>query len=177
MSSPATTSNQTDRARTEARHPLRVAVESRDLDALIDSFAPDVVLHSPLISATFEGRDEVGFVFRALAPEYLFRDDFHYTAELAEGDTVVLAFRGILRGQDVEGIDLLRLDAAGKIRDITVFLRPLPGATAVAQFLSPRIVGRGNRAKAAIVGLGVRPLSALSRLFDAIGSRQARARS
>lgn len=157
-------------------HPLRQAVEARDIDALIDTFTPDVVLHSPLISEPFRGRDDVGFLFRTLADEYLFTDDFHYTAELAEGDTVVLAFRGPLRGTDVEGIDLLRLNPDGKIREVTVFLRPLPGTAAVAKFLSPRIAGRDNRIKGAMAGFGARPLSGIGKLFDAIGSRDVRAR-
>jgi hypothetical protein len=157
-------------------HPLRLAVEARDIDALIDTLALDVVLHSPLISEPFRGREDVGFLFRTLADEYLFTDGFRYTAELAEGDTVVLAFRGPLRGTDVEGIDLLRLNPDGKIREVTVFLRPLPGTAAVAKFLSPRIAGRGNRLKGAMAGLGVRPLSGMAKLFDAIGSRDVRAR-
>jgi len=157
-------------------HPLRQAVEARDIDALIDTFAPDVVLHSPLISEAFHGRDDVGFLFRTLADEYLFTDGFHYTAELAEGDTLVLAFRGPLRGTDVEGVDLFKLNPDGKIREVTVFLRPLTGTTAVAKFLSGRIAGRDNRLKGALAGLGTRPLSGMAKLFDAIGSRDVRAR-
>jgi hypothetical protein len=157
-------------------HPLRIAVEARDLEALIDTFAADIVLHSPLISEPFKGREDVGFLFRLLADEYLFTDDFHYTVELSEGDSVVLAFKGKLKGVEVEGADLLRLDPDGKINDITVFLRPLPGTAAVAKFLTPRIAGRGNKVKGAFAGLGARPLSGLAKLFDAIGSRDVRAR-
>ena len=156
-------------------HPLRQAVEARDIDAVIDALAPDVVLHSPLISEAFHGREDVGFLFRTLADDYLFTDDFEYTAELAEGDTVMLAFRGKLKGVEVEGIDLMRVNPDGKIRDVTVFLRPLPGTTAVAKFLSPRIAGRENKVKGTFAGLGVRPLSGLAKLFDAIGSRDVRA--
>jgi SnoaL-like protein len=157
-------------------HPLRLAVEAHDIDAVVDTFAPDVVLHSPLISAPFEGRDEVGFLFRVLADEVLFKDDFRYTSELAEGDTVVLAFKTSLRGKELEGVDLMRVDGEGKIREITVLLRPLPGTAAVAKFLAPRLAGRGNKAKGFFAGLGTRPLSAMAGLFDAIGSRDVRAR-
>jgi hypothetical protein len=157
-------------------HPLRQAVEARDVDAVIDTFAPDVVLHSPLIAEHFEGKENVGFIFRTLADDYLFRDDFRYTAELAEGELVVLAFEGTLRGTYVEGVDLLKVNPDGKIREITVFLRPLPGTTAVAKFLSSRIAGRDNRFKGAMAGLGVMPLSGLAKLFNAIGSRDVRSR-
>jgi hypothetical protein len=156
-------------------HPFRQAVEARDIDALIDTFAADVVLRSPLISEPFRGRENVGFIFRTLADDYLFTDDFEYTAELADGDVVVVAFRGLLKGTEVEGVDLLRLNADGKIGEVTVFLRPLPGTAAIAKFLSPRIVGRRNRLKGAFAGLGARPLSGMAKLFDAIGSRDVRA--
>jgi hypothetical protein len=158
-------------------HPLRAAVEARDIDALIDTFTPDVVLHSPLISEAFKGKDEVGFVFRTLAPEALFTDDFSYTAELVEGDVIMLAFETRLNGKHVEGVDLMRVDDQNKVREITVFLRPLPGTAAVAQFLAPRLAGRTNRAKAVMARLGTRPLTAMARLFDLIGSRDVRARS
>ena len=143
---------------------------------MIDTFAPNVVLHSPLISEPFQGREDVGFLFRLLSDDYLFTDDFEYTAELTDGDTLVLAFKGKLKGVEVEGVDLFRFDADGRINDITVFLRPLPGTAAVAKFLSPRVAGRGNKLKGAFAGLGVRPLSGLAKLFDAIGSRDVRAR-
>jgi hypothetical protein len=159
-----------------AMHPMRIAVEARDIEALIETLAPDVVLHSPLISEAFHGKENVGEIFRNLADDYLFKDDFRYTAELAEGNTVVLAFKGMLHGTEVEGVDLLRLDSEHKIRDVTVFLRPLPGAAAVAQHLAPRITGNGNRTRARLAGLGTLPLTGIARLFDAIGSRDVRAR-
>jgi predicted SnoaL-like aldol condensation-catalyzing enzyme len=159
-----------------APHPLRQAVEARDLDALIASFTPDVVLHSPLISEPFQGREEVAYLFTQLA-EVLFSDDFHYTAELAEGDTVILAFKTKVKGVPLEGVDILRLNDEGKIDDITILLRPLTGAAATASFLAPRLAGRDNKLKAFFAGLGTRPLSGMARLFDAIGSRDVRSRS
>jgi hypothetical protein len=71
-------------------------------------------------------------------------------------------------------VDVLKHDEQRKVREITVFLRPLPGATAVAQSLSPRLAAGDNKVKGAFVGLGIRPLAGLSRLFDRIGSRTVR---
>jgi ketosteroid isomerase-like protein len=156
------------------RHPLRAAVEARDLDAMIATLAPDVVFYSPLISETFEGRDQVADLFRHLAAAVLFDGDVRYSEELADGDTAVLVFSVNVKGRRVEGVDVLKHDDEGKIREMTVFLRPLPGATAVAQVLSPRLAGGGSRVKGAFAGLGVRPLASLSRLFDRIGSRKVR---
>lgn len=155
-------------------HPLRRAIESRDLDAMIETLAPDVVFHSPLITETFEGRDQVADLFRVLVDAVLFGGDVHYTEELADDDTAVLVFSLNVKGRRVEGVDVLKHDDRGKIKEMTVFLRPLPGATAVAQALSPRLAGGDSRVKAGFAGLGIRPLAGLSKLFDRIGSRTVR---
>ena len=155
-------------------HPLRSAVEARDVDAMIGTLAPDVVFRSPLISETFEGRDQVADLFRALADAFLFEGNTRYTDQLVDGDTAMLVFWVNVNGQPVQGVDLLKHDGEGKIKEMTVFLRPLPGATAVAQALSPRLAGRGSRTRAAFVGVGTRPLTALSKVFDAVGSRTVR---
>jgi hypothetical protein len=156
------------------RHPFRKAVEARDLDAMIDTLAPDVVFRSPLISETFEGRDQVADLFKVLADRILFGGNVQYSEEVGDGDTTVLVFSMSVRGRRVEAVDVLKHDDLGKIRELTVFLRPLPGTTAVAQSLSPRLAAGDNRFKAALVGLGIRPLGALSKLFDRIGSRTVR---
>jgi hypothetical protein len=155
-------------------HPFRRAIEARDLDAMVETLAPDVIFRSPLISETFEGRDEVADLFRVLSEQVLFGGDVQYMEELAEGDTTVLVFSLTVRGRRVEGVDVLKHDENGKIRELTVFLRPLPGAAVVAQSLSPRLAAGDNKVKAAFVGLGIRPLGALSKLFDRIGSRTVR---
>ena len=156
------------------RHPFRRAVEARDLDAMVDALAPDVVFHSPLISETFKGRDQVADLFKVLSEQVLFGGDAQYMEELAEGDTTILVFSVNVRGRRVEGVDVLKHDDQGKVREMTVFLRPLPGLAAVAQSLSPRLATGDNRVKAAFVGLGIRPLAGLSKLFDRIGSRTVR---
>src|SRR5688572_18000929 len=104
-------------------HPSALAVKARDLDAMIDTLAPDVVFRSPLISAPVEGREQVGDLFRVLAETFLFGDDTRYTEEIAAGDRVVLFFEAKLKGRQVHGADLLRLDDQGKIREMTVFVR------------------------------------------------------
>ena len=157
-------------------HPFPVAVEARDLDAMLEALAPDVVFHSPLISAPFVGRERVADLFRILANEILFEEDFRYTEEIRDADTVVLKFQTRVGRTEVEGVDLLQLDAHDKVRDITVFLRPFPGVGAVAAVLAPRVAGRGNRAISGAASLATRPLSALTRLFDAVGSRSVRNR-
>ena len=152
-------------------HPFREAVENRDLDAMIGTLAPDVVFHSPLVSAPFRGQRQVGELFRLLSELFLFKPSLRYTHEVANADTVFLSFEMEVDGVPVEGVDLLLLDAQGKVRDITVFLRPLPGTSAVARALSPKIAATEGPAQAALASAGSAPLFALARVFDAVASR------
>ncbi len=46
--------------------PLRTAVEARDLDAVVASMAPDVILRSPIFELPFEGLDEARDLFESL---------------------------------------------------------------------------------------------------------------
>ncbi len=102
----------TDTARPE-RHPFRVTVEARDVDATVDALAPDVVMRSPVITRPFEGRDEVGELLRVLLTEEL--EHIECLDEVRSGDRVALRFDVRVRGRNVEVVDLMRLDADDKV--------------------------------------------------------------
>ena len=153
-------------------HPFLAAVEDRDYDALVDTLAPDVVFHSPLISTPFVGKGPVSELFRVVSDELLFKDELNYTHECLADDTLVVVFTSVVAGKEVEGVDVMKLDAEGKLRDITVFLRPLTGTAAVASVLSPRLGGRGNRAREQMVKAGLAPLRGITKLFDGIAARE-----
>jgi SnoaL-like domain len=114
---------------------FRKAVEAGDLDAMVEALADDVVFHSPITFKPFEGRAAVatllGVVFRTF-------EDFRYTDELDGDDVKALVFRARVGDKQIEGLDLLRIDSAGKIADFTVMVRPLSAAMALAE-----AVGKG----------------------------------
>ena len=120
---------------------FRTAVEAGDLDGMVDALAEDVVFHSPITFKPFEGRESVamllGVVFRTF-------EDFRYTDELDGDEVKALVFRAKVGDKQVEGLDLLRFDAAGKIADFTVMVRPLSAAMALAE-----AVGKGLEQAAA----------------------------
>ena len=59
--------------------------------------------------------------------------DFRYTDQLEAGaDVHALVFRADVGDREVEGIDLVRVNADGLIDDFTVFVRPLSGLNALA---------------------------------------------
>ncbi len=52
-------------------------------------------------------------------------------------------FRTRVQGRELEGLDLLRLDANGLIADLTVMIRPLSGLIALAQAIGPKLEAAG----------------------------------
>src|SRR5215211_1955728 len=114
---------------TEARqatrlHPFTAALEARDHAALVETLAPDVVLHSAVTMTPFEGRETVSDVYASVIESF---EEVDVVDELSEGDTVAFFWRGRIERRFVEGADRLRLDGAGAVREITIMGRPLSG--------------------------------------------------
>ncbi|HET8954616.1 MAG TPA: nuclear transport factor 2 family protein [Solirubrobacterales bacterium] len=117
-------------------HPFRVAAESKDLDLLAETLRDDVVLHSPVLFRGFEGRDTVSAVLTHVAATL---ENFSYTDELADGDVVVLRFKATVGDRELEGIDFLELDSDGRVRELTVFMRPFSALTAFNEQMKARL--------------------------------------
>jgi hypothetical protein len=109
---------------------FRRAVEQNDVPALVALLAEDVVFKSPLVFKPYRGREVVGAILAAVAS--VFRD-FRYDAALEEGDRSTLVFRAKVGDREVEGVDYIETDGAGRVRALTVFVRPLSGAHALAE--------------------------------------------
>jgi hypothetical protein len=103
-------------------HPFRRAAEAKDLELMTATLREDVVLHSPILFRGFEGRETAMAVLTQVSQVL---EDFRYTDELAEDNTVVLRFKARVGDRELEGIDFLELDDEGKVADLTVFMRPL----------------------------------------------------
>jgi hypothetical protein len=124
-----------------AIHPFRVAAESHNIDALLDTLAPDVVLHSPVTFAPYTGKETVGQLLRLVSEAF---DGWQFAQEVHGPDDVIgFVFRTRVQGRELEGLDLLRLDANGLIADLTVMIRPLSGLIALAQAIGPKLEAAG----------------------------------
>ncbi len=72
-------------------------------------------------------------------------EDFHYTDEL-DGDGVHgLLFDARVGERSLQGIDLLRSDADGRIAEFTVMIRPASGLIALAERMAPALQAAGVR--------------------------------
>jgi SnoaL-like domain len=148
------------------RHPFPAAIEARDHPALVETLAPDVVLHSAVTSSPFEGRETVADVYASVIESF---EEIEVVDEFASGDTHAFFWRGRIDGRFVEGADRLRLDDAGKVREITVTGRPLSG---VATFLSSIGARFAHRRRGPAVGrmmrLTARPLPPMFAALDPV---------
>jgi hypothetical protein len=121
------------------RTAFRQAIERHDLDALIALFREDAVLHSPITFQPFEGKAAIRRLLGIILEVF---QDFRYTDELdaADGMTKVLVFRTRVKNRDIEGIDMVRFDDAGMVRDLTVMVRPRSGMETLLGEVQPRLM-------------------------------------
>jgi SnoaL-like domain len=151
---------------------LRKAMEARDPVAVMEAFTPNAVLRSPLTEKlAFEGREQIGAITRIILDVF---EDFHYTTEVRSGDTAFLVARARVDGQNIEMVDHLRLDPDGKVRELTVFFRPLPAAAVALRLLGAGLGRRKGPLRAATISALTRPLGLLIRAGDGIGVRLVR---
>jgi SnoaL-like protein len=121
-------------------HPFRAAVEAADMDAAVALLADDVVFRSPAVFKPYEGRETVATILRTVFGVF---EDFRYTDELAGDDAHGLVFEARVGDRSLQGIDLLRTDADGRIAEFTVMIRPASGLIAVAERMGPALQAAG----------------------------------
>jgi hypothetical protein len=66
-------------------------------------------------------------------------EDFRYTDELEGATAHALVFAARVGSKEIQGIDLLRFDDSGRIRDFTVLVRPLSATIALAEAMGPKV--------------------------------------
>jgi hypothetical protein len=99
-----------------------------------------VIFHSPIAFTPYRGRAAVGMVLRAVLEVF---EDFRYVREIGAPDAAdhALVFRTRIGERQVEGCDFLHLDEAGTITELTVMVRPLNGALALAEAMKAKLAG------------------------------------
>jgi SnoaL-like protein len=117
---------------------FRAAIEAQDIEAAIALLSDDVVFHSPIAFTPYRGRDAVGMVLRAVVQVF---EDFRYVREIGAPDAQdqALVFQTRIGERQVEGCDFLHLDENGAISELTVMVRPLNGALALAEAMKAKL--------------------------------------
>jgi ketosteroid isomerase-like protein len=99
-------------------------VRERDVDALDALLADDVVFHSPVVHTPQRGRP-ITTMYLTAAVAVFGNASFRYVRELVGARDAVLEFVVEIDGIEVNGVDLIRWNEAGRIVDFKVMLRPL----------------------------------------------------
>lgn len=108
------------------------------LDELLDD---DVVFYSPIVYTPQRGKVITSLYLQAAgqtlpgdkssssSPEGRFR----YTKQVLADDTAVLEFETTVEGKYVNGVDIIRVNEAGRIIEFRVMIRPLQAVNLVHQ--------------------------------------------
>ncbi|GHD06841.1 membrane protein [Streptomyces violarus] len=110
---------------------FREAVEALDLDAAEALLAPDVVFTSPVVFKPYAGKAITAAILRAVSGVF---EDFRYVREIndADGRDHALVFTARVGDREINGCDFIHVDDNGLINELTVMVRPLSGAQALA---------------------------------------------
>lgn len=111
---------------------FRAAVEAGDHAAIEGLLAEDVVFTSPVAFKPYAGKPITAAILRGVARVFT---EFRYVREIssADGRDQALVFKALVGGREVNGCDFLHFDQDGRIDDLTVMVRPLSAATALAE--------------------------------------------
>ncbi len=121
-------------------------VRERDLDALRGVLAPDVSIGPPPYWVKLNGEKLVHHLL-GLVIETI--DGFTYHREWQDGAELALEFTGRIGDLDLQGIDLISLDAANRIRNLDVLMRPVNAVIALQKLIAPRMATFLSEAQAA----------------------------
>lgn len=113
-------------------HPFRQAVENRDMAAVDELLAENVTFISPVAFAPYQGKPITAAILRGVLRVF---EDFRYVKEFGAPGAPdhALMFETTVNGKAITGCDFLHLDADGRIDELMVMVRPLSGATALAE--------------------------------------------
>jgi ketosteroid isomerase-like protein len=113
-------------------------LDRRDLSALPELLAANVVFRSPMAHTPYPGPAVVSTILNTVIKVFV---DFTYHRQLvtADGLSVVLEFSARVDGRELKGIDMIRFDEQGKIVDFEVMVRPMSGLQALGAEMVQRL--------------------------------------
>ena len=120
-------------------HDLVRTRNTRGLDSLL---ADDVVFHSPVVHTPQVGK-AVTQQYLSAAFHVFFNESFRYVREITGPSDAALEFVVEIDGIAVNGIDLIKWDAQGRIVEFKVLIRPLKAINLIHQKMAAML--QGNR--------------------------------
>jgi hypothetical protein len=97
---------------------------SEDPQFLEDILDESVVFSSPVVFKPIEGKEMTKLYLMGAGMTFNM-DKFSYVREVIDGLDVILEFETFIGDISVNGVDMIRWNASGKIIDFKVMVRPL----------------------------------------------------
>jgi len=145
-------------------HAFMSAQERHDVEAVIACFAPDIVIRSPITQRVrFEGVEQASDLFRLV---FRVIRDIRFYETIGDGRSQVVFWRGRVGRNYIEEANLLRFDERGLVKEMTVFMRPVPGLLALAVELASSMAGRRSSLRGVVVRLMLGPMATIFRLGE-----------
>ena len=107
-------------------------VRTNDASGLRELVAEDAVFHSPVVHSPQHGR-KLTVMYLSAAFQVFFNPTFRYVREIVGPSDAMLEFETEIDGILVNGVDIIRWNAEGKIVDFKVMIRPLKGMNIIHQ--------------------------------------------
>ena len=104
-----------------------------DFDAVERLLADDVVFTSPVAFKPYPGKAITAAILRGVGRVFT---DFRYLREIVDGPDSALIFEANVGDVTVNGCDFITTDEDGLISELTVMVRPLKGAQALADAMA-----------------------------------------
>lgn len=90
-----------------------------------------------------------------------------YESDVGDHRSRTLVHRARVAEQELEEVQLIRLDDSAMINEVSLFVRPLPAITALMAALGPELARRQGHARlASVLGGLTRPLAFMTRVGD-----------
>jgi hypothetical protein len=94
------------------------------------------VFKSPIVFKPYHGREAVSTLLGAVVQVF---SDFRYVAQYEGEAGEALVFNARVGDREVEGVDFVRYGADGLVSELTVMVRPLSAALALADAMRAKL--------------------------------------
>jgi ketosteroid isomerase-like protein len=118
----------------------REIAKAADSAALADLLAENVVFHSPVVHTPQRGR-AITHKYLMAAFHVLFNPTFAYVGEWRAARAAVLEFKTTIEGTEIDGVDIIAWDEAGRIVEFKVMVRPLKAVNLLHRLMGERLAG------------------------------------
>ena len=116
-------------------------VRTRDASGLSDLLSGDVIFYSPVVHTPQIGK-AITTMYLTAALHVFGNDSFRYIREVVGESDAVLEFETGIDGIIVNGVDMIRWNADGKITEFKVMVRPLKAINIIHQKMGEMLQAR-----------------------------------